>query len=302
MVNGVFRCLGTQQHIKQKYGQGYSVSVKLAKPTREETDKVIIGWGFEPPVNDSGPASGQKRGSITRKASFSDKSVSLKDMRENCNGDLWKYHALESGASPFEKFSYQAGMTENDIKTLRNRHEISVKSGLRVVAEWFLVAGKMKECALFFKENFPNIVWKEWHGLSAVFQIPNDDIVNLSKSRGGASGLGPMFGLLEGNKERLEMGEYTVAPTTLEEVFDMFARQQEDYDHSGGVSAGGVVGVDTAAILQMLLSVPKDAIVTETDRAGSAGARRGSKEERQGSKEEKKESPDAESKPEQPDA
>lgn len=303
MVNGVFRCLGTQQHIKSKYGQGYSVSTKLAKPSREDTDKVIIGWGFEPPQTDSGPASGQKRGSITRKASFSDRSVNLKDVREYCKDDLWKYRALESGASPFEKFAYQSGMDEKDIDTLRGRHEVSVKSGLRVVAEWYIIASKVKEMALFMKDNFPNIVWKEWHGLSQVFQIPNDDIVALSKTRGGGStGLGPMFGLLEKEKVRLEMSEYTVAPTTLEEVFDMFARQQEDYDHSGGAGATGLVTVDTTAILKELLYVPKDAVVTEeykSAKRASTSKESGSKEVKTPSKDENPsaESADAESKP-----
>jgi ABC-type multidrug transport system ATPase subunit len=305
MVNGVFRCLGTQQHIKQKYGQGYGVTFKLNKPTREEVDKVIIGWGFEPPTTDSGPASGQKRGSITRKGSFSDRNMNLKEMREHCMSDLWKFRALESGASPFEKFQYTAGMDEKEIKMLAGRHEISAKSGLRVVAEWFITAGKMKEVALFMKSNFPNVTWKEWHGAAGGFQIINDDIMALSKGRGGSSALGPMFGLLEKEKGRLEIGEYTVAPTTLEEVFDHFARQQEDYDHSGGVSGAGLVSVDTTAILRELLCIPKDAIVTEEDRPGSSSggaARAGSKDKTpvaEASNPESKESADSESKPEE---
>merc|ERR1719428_1710448 len=62
MVNGVFRCLGTQQHIKNKYGQGYSVTLKLMKPSRAETNEILAGWGFEVSAADN-EGSKEKEGS-----------------------------------------------------------------------------------------------------------------------------------------------------------------------------------------------------------------------------------------------
>lgn len=35
MVKGNFRCLGTPQHIKSKYGEGYELEVKIHAPIRQ---------------------------------------------------------------------------------------------------------------------------------------------------------------------------------------------------------------------------------------------------------------------------
>lgn len=35
MVQGNFRCLGTPQHIKSKYGDGYELEVKVQTPMRK---------------------------------------------------------------------------------------------------------------------------------------------------------------------------------------------------------------------------------------------------------------------------
>ncbi len=36
MVNGQFRCIGGPQHLKNKFGQGYSIIIKLDRDTDEE--------------------------------------------------------------------------------------------------------------------------------------------------------------------------------------------------------------------------------------------------------------------------
>jgi len=40
MVNGNLKCLGTSQHIKNKFGGGYEIEVKLELPTKEEVDSM----------------------------------------------------------------------------------------------------------------------------------------------------------------------------------------------------------------------------------------------------------------------
>ncbi len=34
MVKGNFRCMGTPQHIKSKFGEGYELEVKVHTPTK----------------------------------------------------------------------------------------------------------------------------------------------------------------------------------------------------------------------------------------------------------------------------
>ena len=33
---GIFRCFGSTQHVKNKYGIGYEIEVKIAKPALED--------------------------------------------------------------------------------------------------------------------------------------------------------------------------------------------------------------------------------------------------------------------------
>ena len=37
---GIFRCFGSSQHVKNKYGIGYEVEVKIAKPSLEALDNI----------------------------------------------------------------------------------------------------------------------------------------------------------------------------------------------------------------------------------------------------------------------
>merc|ERR1719428_1147319 len=71
MVNGIFRCLGTHTHIKDKYGQGFSLSIKTEKPTPEQISDQLAAWGMA----DAPP----------------DKRVTLKFVKEKLRdaGELW---------------------------------------------------------------------------------------------------------------------------------------------------------------------------------------------------------------------
>ena len=40
-VNGNLRCLGSVQHIKNKFGKGYEIEAKMEKPTREEISGLL---------------------------------------------------------------------------------------------------------------------------------------------------------------------------------------------------------------------------------------------------------------------
>ena len=44
-----------------------------------------------------------------------------------------------------------------------------------------------------------------------------------------------MFSLIEGNKERLSIQDYSIAQTSLEQIFNQFAAQQEE---EKGLAAG----------------------------------------------------------------
>jgi len=47
MVNGSFKCYGSSQHIKNKFGDGYEIDIKITTPTNDELDKLASDKGFD---------------------------------------------------------------------------------------------------------------------------------------------------------------------------------------------------------------------------------------------------------------
>jgi ABC-type multidrug transport system ATPase subunit len=44
---GVFRCFGSSQHIKSKFGTGYEIEVKIRKVPLADMDKLATNFGFK---------------------------------------------------------------------------------------------------------------------------------------------------------------------------------------------------------------------------------------------------------------
>lgn len=47
MVNGKFKCFGSGQHIKDKFGTGYEVEVKIEWPSKQTALQLVNKCGFE---------------------------------------------------------------------------------------------------------------------------------------------------------------------------------------------------------------------------------------------------------------
>nr|XP_054748655.1 phospholipid-transporting ATPase ABCA3-like [Lytechinus pictus] len=47
MVNGQFKCLGSTQHLKSRFGTGYTLIIKTSTPALIETTKAFIAQGFQ---------------------------------------------------------------------------------------------------------------------------------------------------------------------------------------------------------------------------------------------------------------
>lgn len=47
VTGGVFKCFGSAQHIKNKFGTGYEIEIKIKKVTEPEINEVISQFGLE---------------------------------------------------------------------------------------------------------------------------------------------------------------------------------------------------------------------------------------------------------------
>lgn len=43
---GIFRCFGSSQHIKNKYGTGYEIEIKIKKATYDDLQKLGVKYGY----------------------------------------------------------------------------------------------------------------------------------------------------------------------------------------------------------------------------------------------------------------
>jgi ATP-binding cassette, subfamily A (ABC1), member 3 len=47
VTGGVFKCFGSAQHIKNKFGTGYEIEIKIKKVKEQEINEVITQFGLE---------------------------------------------------------------------------------------------------------------------------------------------------------------------------------------------------------------------------------------------------------------
>ena len=43
---GIFKCFGSQQHIKDKFGTGYEIEIKICKPTQVDLEELSESLGY----------------------------------------------------------------------------------------------------------------------------------------------------------------------------------------------------------------------------------------------------------------
>lgn len=43
---GIFKCFGSSQHIKNKFGTGYECEIKIRKPSHTELEDIAVAKGF----------------------------------------------------------------------------------------------------------------------------------------------------------------------------------------------------------------------------------------------------------------
>lgn len=48
---GVFKCYGSSQHIKNKFGTGYECEIKIKKPSYKDLEVLAEQLGFKLPIN-----------------------------------------------------------------------------------------------------------------------------------------------------------------------------------------------------------------------------------------------------------
>lgn len=203
MAGGKLRCLGSAQHLKSKFGQGYQVELKVKHV--ELTD-------------------GDYKSNVAATAKAADVSVPEELDNELGRGNHYEevFLDLEQTTRALFELTGDAYLTnmlkETDPTGYAVFKEASSPAGIDIdgLAEFATTELRMRLVHEFVMEKYPNTVVRERQDTKIRFEIGSDGIK-----------IGEIFAAIEEVKDRLNVAEYGVSQTSLEQVFNQHAAEAE---------------------------------------------------------------------------
>jgi len=214
-VDGQFRCLGTAQQIKSKYGQGLELNVRLATPSVQDIQECAEKLGADL------PATGASKASTLVDVATAAKQVTLL-YGEQVSANLSRRHG-----SP---------LADNSPVTLG------------VLAEWVLLQARTNDFENFLVKE----MGQEVDGVPCFYRLEQtQNVVRYQIApqalNGRFSSLGSLFELFQENQTRLLIEDFQLCQASLEQIFNKFAATQmaqatarQDFQQSQQVAQASV--------------------------------------------------------------
>eukprot|EP00538_Stauroneis_constricta_P006033 CAMPEP_0119570644 /NCGR_PEP_ID=MMETSP1352-20130426/43716_1 /TAXON_ID=265584 /ORGANISM="Stauroneis constricta, Strain CCMP1120" /LENGTH=1964 /DNA_ID=CAMNT_0007620313 /DNA_START=556 /DNA_END=6450 /DNA_ORIENTATION=+ len=200
MAGGKIRCLGSAQHLKDKFGQGYQVEMKIKNAEKDDADyqayleRIATGAGVTMPKEDEEQAEIFLTMDQARRA------------LQAVTGDEFLV-AMIDGSDPNGYNVYKAASTPVGVDI----HE---------VASFATVEVRIRQLHDFVARTYPNSVMRERQDTKARYEVSSKGVK-----------ISSIFQSIEENKIRLAVAEYGVSQTSLEQVFNMHAAEAEKLKH-----------------------------------------------------------------------
>jgi len=228
MVSGRLKCIGSTQHIKNRFGKAYMAEIRMADVSDDSIRQVE--QELFPGTPEGATITRDDLLTLCRSKNREDRYAQISP-----SGSGWSLHTAFVSA---EASGGSAGIHP------------------KVIATWWADEDQCDRMERFVcHEAFPESTAVpgsqtmtqriERHGQKFRFRIP----FRRDKS------LGQMFGLLEDAKDRLNIEDYSISQTSLEQIFNQFAAEQEE---------------ETALAPGMAMPVTPQATKHESGAAGAA--------------------------------
>ena len=182
MVSGLFKCFGSSQHIKNKYGTGYEIEVKIKTLKEQEVNEILQQLGFE---------AGAK---LSREECV--------DILQKTTPELIEELAEDGVGDDFFEY-FKQGLKVEGAEFIR----------------WQLVESQGNKVIDHLQQQFQELTLLEHYGNSFRLKVSRDNY-----------SIGYLFGMMEDIQVQFDISEYSVAQTTLEQIFNNFALQAEEDD------------------------------------------------------------------------
>merc|ERR1712146_229237 len=203
MVGGVMRCLGSAQRLRSKYGKGYQIEIGVELPVHDEIvrvcNEVLLSLG-KTELNDE-----QLHNATVTEANIKSSFINLKK-------EGWVERLTSSG-------------TGSDLVSACSS---SGYASLKHFASWFILEGYFDAIHEFLAESFTSYLVHERQPTKLRIEVPSE------LPSGGKRLLSDMFKAIEDRKTQLHIKDYSMAQTSLEQIFNFFAQQQEEEQGSAG--------------------------------------------------------------------
>jgi ATP-binding cassette subfamily A (ABC1) protein 3 len=216
-VDGQFRCLGTPQQIKSKYGQGLELNVRLATPNAEELEAACGKMG----------GSG---GSV----------IPLEEAKQQMDSAF--------GQAIRQKVEGRHGSPLMELPGRGKRRGVQ----RLVLAEWGILQERVNNFENFLQET----LGAEAGGsgccvvLERTQNVVRYQILPVAL-QGKYKSLGALFSLFKDNSQKLQVDDFQICQTSLEQVFNRFAAtqaSQDAYGAAGYTATAAVTGGQVAPV------------------------------------------------------
>jgi len=198
MADGRLRCLGSAQHLKNKFGQGFQIELKVKLIDKQDQDYVL-----------NAATLAQSRGIELDEEATSTRSEDVFFNLEEALG------ALQSLTGD----DYLSSLITPDNPAGYNIYKnacIGVEP-LDELAAFATIELRMRNLETFVHEKISeNAILRERQEAKARYEVPSEAVQ-----------IAALFAMIEENKEKLMLSDYGVSQTSLEQVFNMHAAEAE---------------------------------------------------------------------------
>lgn len=261
MANGRLRCLGSAQHLKTKFGQGFQVELKVALVNPIDDDYVANAAALARIMKSEEVAASIVASAAS--ASFSVRSSSVPvpgggaipasqpdiDVADGGSdsgdkaGDPYgpsSARSLVDESAPAEHLLFNLDQLKNALRTLTGDDSLANMIAHDNVYGYTIwkdavgaIGAPLSEVAVFCTEELRMRELETFVSTSYpnhVLRERQDTKARYEVSSVGVR-LSEIFANIEGNKDRLRLSDYGVSQTSLEQVFNMHAAEAERLKH-----------------------------------------------------------------------
>jgi ATP-binding cassette subfamily A (ABC1) protein 3 len=201
MANGHLRCLGSAQHLKNRFGQGFQIEMKVEAVNKTDADYVENVHSLNGSNDDEEAPDASEAPDTAPDTRFFKLDEALEALRALTGDDF-----LADMVQADSHIGY--GIWKDATS--------AVGCPLDELVAFATAELRLRNVEEFIKANYPGFVLRERQDSKVRYEVPSEGVRVSS-----------IFASIEGNKSRLRLSDYGVSQTSLEQVFNMHAAEAE---------------------------------------------------------------------------